>query len=411
LTVEQLEARAMLAVILVPEQEGSIQDGINAANPGDTVSIRSGTYHEQLFINKSLTLQGRSGLASKVVITPGQDDGDGITVNDGVASVALCNLRVTGWDQNGVKIGFLGEDPVDRVVIKNVIADFNGDDGIDIENAAVASLVAVLANKNNDDGVDAEEVSALTIQASKLNDNGDHGLEGFNNDGLVKLIAVTAQRNFDDGIFVGVEESPAATDVVIVGGNFSSNGVLPGGVFGAESADGVNLDFVHDISITGMVANGNHEDGLDVDAATGKVNIVGSVFQKNGVAAEDDAADGLDIDNVDGKTTLTGVVAQWNFDDGLEVENVADVVITGGAFSFNGSDGISLFDVGDVWVSGVACVSNGSDGLQVEEAGFVTVKGSTFLKNADDGIDLDAVAGRKFIGVVSLLNGDENFEI
>jgi len=411
LTVEQLEARALLAVILVPEQQGSIQDAIDAANPGDIVSIRSGTYHEQLFINKSLTLQGRSGLASKVVITPGPDDGDGITVNDGVASVALCNLRVTGWEENGMQIGFLGEDPVDRVLIKNVIADLNGDDGIDIENAAVASLIAVLANRNDDDGVDAEEVSALTIQASQLNDNGDHGLEAFNNDGLVKLVGVTALRNFSDGAFVGVDDSPAVTDVVILGSIFKSNGVLGGGQFGDDGADGVNLEFVDDVFVSGLIASDNHEDGLDVDGASGKVNITGGVFQNNGRAAGDEDGDGIDIDEVNGKTTVIGVVAFLNFVEGLNVDNVGNIDITGSTFSRNGNNGISLDDVGNVNIIGVFSERNGGDGLDIDGAGFVKIKGSTFLMNLDDGIDLDNVAGHSFVGVVSLLNGDENFEL
>ena len=410
LTVEQLDNRSMLAVILVPEQQGTIQDAIDAAIPGDIISIRPGTYHEQVDIWKSLTLQGRTGRAGAVVITPGATDGDGIFVEPGVASVAICNLRVTGWEENGMQIGLFDEDPIDRVAIKNVIADFNGDDGIDIENAAVASLIAVWANKNDDDGVDAEDVGALTIQAGTFNDNDDHGVEVLDTD-VVKLVGITALRNFDDGVFVEDDSFPTNTDVVILGGIFKSNGVLGGGLFGADDADGVHLVDVDDIYVSGIVASDNHEDGLDVDTALGNVTIIGGVFLTNGVAAEDDNADGVDIDSVDGKVTVTGIVAQKNFGEGLEVEFTGNVDITGGSFSYNGSTGILMEEVGDVRVTGVACIGNFGDGLAVFEAGFVTVKGSSFLKNADDGIDLEFVTGHLFIGVVSLLNGDENFAI
>ena len=418
LTLEQLESRALLAVILVPEQRPSIQDAIDGANPGDIISIRGGTYHEQLTINKNLTLQGRPGRTGLPVISPGQFNGDGITVEPGVASVTLCNLRVTGWEINGIQIGELGEDEVQRVALKNVIADFNGDDGIDIENTAVASLVAVLANRNDDDGLDAEEVDQLTVEAGAFNDNGvdegGSGLEVINTNGLVKLVGVAALRNFDDGVFVEAfdDEGPeATTNVVIIGGIFNRNGVFGGGQFGGEAADGCELTNVNNVSITGINAWENHEDGLDIDGARGRVTVTGGTFKNNGQAAADEGGDGIDIDGVLGKITLTGVVALGNFADGLNLEEVSDVCLTGGTFSKNGGNGVQMDDVGNVLITGIVSERNVGDGLDIFGAGFVTVKSSSFLRNGDDGIDLGDVAGHLFQAVVSLLNGDNNFEL
>jgi nitrous oxidase accessory protein NosD len=39
----------------------SIQDAINAANPGSAIRVCPGRYHEQLFINKSLSIEGDNG--------------------------------------------------------------------------------------------------------------------------------------------------------------------------------------------------------------------------------------------------------------------------------------------------------------------------------------------------------------
>ena len=48
------------ATITVPDDYSTIQGGINAANSGDIVFVRSGTYYEHVTISKSLTLQGEN---------------------------------------------------------------------------------------------------------------------------------------------------------------------------------------------------------------------------------------------------------------------------------------------------------------------------------------------------------------
>jgi len=48
------------ATIIVPDQYPTIQAAINAANPGDTVFVRNGTYFENVVVNKTLSLVGES---------------------------------------------------------------------------------------------------------------------------------------------------------------------------------------------------------------------------------------------------------------------------------------------------------------------------------------------------------------
>ena len=46
--------------IVVPDDYGSIQEAINNADEGDTVFVKSGTYFENVMINKSLSLIGEN---------------------------------------------------------------------------------------------------------------------------------------------------------------------------------------------------------------------------------------------------------------------------------------------------------------------------------------------------------------
>lgn len=51
-------AVASAATIYVPDDQGTIQDAVNAANPGDTIIVRDGTYIENVVVNKLVTLKG-----------------------------------------------------------------------------------------------------------------------------------------------------------------------------------------------------------------------------------------------------------------------------------------------------------------------------------------------------------------
>ncbi len=47
------------ATIRVPENYATIQDAVNAANPGDTIRVASGTYYENVAVNKRVNLLGQ----------------------------------------------------------------------------------------------------------------------------------------------------------------------------------------------------------------------------------------------------------------------------------------------------------------------------------------------------------------
>jgi pectin methylesterase-like acyl-CoA thioesterase len=50
------QARTDLETIIVPDDYPTIQAAINAANDGDTIFVKIGTYYEHVVVNKSLSL-------------------------------------------------------------------------------------------------------------------------------------------------------------------------------------------------------------------------------------------------------------------------------------------------------------------------------------------------------------------
>ena len=80
---------------------GPIQDLINAALDGGTVTVPAATFNENLNVDKNLTLQGVSSAES--ILQPGTGGERAITVSDG-HNLTLRNLTVTGGQLTG-KVG------------------------------------------------------------------------------------------------------------------------------------------------------------------------------------------------------------------------------------------------------------------------------------------------------------------
>ena len=53
--------------IWVPDNYTTIQAAVNASSPGDTITVRDGTYNENVKVNKSVTIQSENSTASCVV--------------------------------------------------------------------------------------------------------------------------------------------------------------------------------------------------------------------------------------------------------------------------------------------------------------------------------------------------------
>jgi parallel beta-helix repeat protein len=71
--------------IVVPDDYATIQEAVNGAGEGDVVFVRSGTYHENVFINKSLSLIGENKSNTSIIGDSELNETAVFVCHDGVA--------------------------------------------------------------------------------------------------------------------------------------------------------------------------------------------------------------------------------------------------------------------------------------------------------------------------------------
>jgi parallel beta-helix repeat protein len=156
----------------------SLQELINQADPGSILEIPAGTYHEQIKINKPLTLQG-----TDIVII----DGEGL--------------------EEKPMVHILSND----VILQNLIIQNGPLFGIQIADSATPELTGIVITqntirKNTNTGIISTQQAAMTISDNLISQNGQGS--GFNRGGIglfshgpTTIINNIIDQNALEGIF------------------------------------------------------------------------------------------------------------------------------------------------------------------------------------------------------------------
>jgi parallel beta-helix repeat protein len=114
------QVMANSATIYVPDRYDTIQEAVNAANPGDTIIVRPGIYSENVFLNKTLTLIGEDRNAT---IINGRGLGNVIHVVS--SDTAIMNFTVHNSGNNPDDSGILLFGSVHTTIRNNIIRNNN----------------------------------------------------------------------------------------------------------------------------------------------------------------------------------------------------------------------------------------------------------------------------------------------
>jgi parallel beta-helix repeat protein len=173
----------------------TIQDAINDALTGDTVFIHSGTYNENILINKSISLIGES--KSSTIITGSVDNQNTIRIsklnyNDDIFYVNLSELTIgQNPTAKGNSYSVLFIEYAEICDISNCIIQ-NGYNGIYIKHT-INSTISENTIKNNDE-------SGLLITTSSKNNIIDSNIIENNNIGIYIQTLSTNNQIFSNTI-------------------------------------------------------------------------------------------------------------------------------------------------------------------------------------------------------------------
>jgi len=281
--------KAEPTTIIVPDDYPTIQGAVNAANSGDTVYVRAGTYYEHVTIDKSISLIGEDKYNT---IIDGNNDGI-------VVTVTAHNVKITGFtaqnsgSYSGIYVGSSGNN-----ISCNIITDNR--DGIYLYSSFNNTISGNNIVANFDNGIRFYISSNNSIYENNITNNEQDGMSLLgtadnlcrnniisrnnimaNNDGSIRVRHssnnVISENNITDIGWVGIvlayssENNISGNNVRGINNNYcgiqlyySSYDIISGNNI-TNNGHGIHLYFSSYNIISGNNITTNNQHGINLD--------------------------------------------------------------------------------------------------------------------------------------------------
>jgi len=381
----------------VPGKFGSIQEAIDAAKAGDTITIANNTYEEMLTLRNGVRLEAESegGVIVQADIHLGaalsarncqSGSIDGIRFNfDGTfqgdpesveakkkvypllhiisSSINVTNCSFSGAS-DGVVVTGAGESTLDACNASN-----NTLSGFKVERGARAILSNCVAESNGDHGFVSAWNGHATIKLSKGNRNGKSGLS-LEAEGT----AVLTRSNFEENNAAGIILMNGGNTLEMSGGKASKNEMLGIVTHNQEDAGAVVINGgMNKVVLDGVTVSGNKQDGgifvyyPHPDSVIRYCILNGNVGLGIYVGGEEGQEIFLDRNDVRG--SIDGIMLEGV---GLKVSVVGNVSTKNSNLGIHAGEGV----IGEI--SGNECAGNSVSGISpAVTRGDLIIKGNT----------------------------------
>lgn len=156
-----------------------VQDAIDAASDGDTIRIFSGTYHEEIRVNKSVCLEGNG---SGETILDGSGFPTVIVMDAKGACISNCTIRIVSNGSQGKTDGiFVGKEPVS--ITNNLIEGYKGN-GITLGRSKGCKIRGnVIRGKSFSTGIYFFNADGTIIEENRISDT-KKGIDGSSSENI-----------------------------------------------------------------------------------------------------------------------------------------------------------------------------------------------------------------------------------
>lgn len=287
----------------------SIQTAINAASPDDTIEVQSGTYYEQVVVDKTLKLQGENRDTTII------DGGGGQII---VVEVKANNSVVSGFTlRNGWYGVRLGEYRQNNVITDNIASGMAGD-GMTLAFGSHHNIVSNnILNSNAYDGLFVVYSSNYnTISGNTVNGNGYYGLlihqSHYN---TIKDNNITSNALSGINMHEGSSNNIVYNNNLINNVNAADSGInfWDNGIIGnhwsnfdepSEGCNDVNNNGICDLSLS-IGASIDHYPKVSWDITNPEISIVnpigGQTFSTDTITVDGTASDNIGLNKVEVK--------------------------------------------------------------------------------------------------------------
>lgn len=268
--------------INVPGDYDTIQEAVNAANPGDTIIVAAGTYNESIVVNKSLTLLGAQADVDPRPSVGGRPGPESIIVSSTTAlsiGVGGDNVVVNGFTFES-HINSSSPNVVEAVdakypqILYNIVYNTNpggaSNEGIKVrksgDSGAVVSYNYVYDIPKPGDAINFDRVNGGIISYNEVRNIGSENAAVY----IYNSLGTTIEGNLvdtttqNDGIKLG---NKGGQDAAKIGGSIINNTVRD------TVQDGITI-YMSDVLVAGNDVSGSTSENGAIYLAFGISNII-----------------------------------------------------------------------------------------------------------------------------------------
>jgi len=348
-----------------PSDYDTIQDAVDDADAGDTIDVKSGTYTENVVVDKLLTITGA---------------GNDTTTIDGSSSGVTVNITSDWCNLSGFRI------------TKGSIGLFIAGENITVSECTVSD--------NTKNGIQAESTTNITVDNCTASSNDWNGIY-FNNTGIMRIDNCTVSSNQMNGIFMedpeeggrrgnGDDDFPDQLKTIIKV-RFKINGwegiyakamkeILAIGIKSRENGlNGVRADSCKKVTLRNVEVNENSQYGF--------YGYMCDLFQIFDSVANSNSMGGGMADQV-GQLDVNNLQTNFNDDGGMFVYGVNGGYVKNSESRENFWNGFNLWNSEKLEFNNVESIDNGAIGVMIDSCTEINITNGNFSTNGGDGLNI-----------------------